>query len=172
MELNLHRLWILQVLECGGLAVLAGRPDAPQLVVQPMFGDRLVLIAPPDHPLAGRAATPGQLVGERFLMRERGSATRLLQEVGQGRWGLDGVTADMWGPETLKQSVGAGLGVSLISEHAVTRDVEHGVLAILDVRPAPAARPVVAHRRDRLLPPAEAAFLALLRELADWPGAP
>lgn len=154
-----------------GLAVLAGRPDAPQLVVQPMFSDRLVLIGPPDHPLAGRTAAPEALAGERFLMRERGSATRLLQEAELERWGMDGVTtADMWGPETLKQSVGAGLGVSLISEHAVTRDLAHGVLAVIDVEPAPTARPVVvAHRRDRLLSPAETAFLALLRELADWP---
>lgn len=154
-----------------GLAVLAGRPDAPQLVVQPMFSDRLVLIGPPDHPLAGRSTSPGELAGERFLMRERGSATRLLQEAELERWGMDGVTtADMWGPETLKQSVGAGLGVSLISEHAVTRDLAHGVLTIIDVEPAPTARPVVvAHRRDRLLSPAETAFLGLLRELADWP---
>jgi DNA-binding transcriptional LysR family regulator len=157
-----------------GLGVLAGRPDAPQLVVQPMFSDRLVLIAAPGHPLAGHPITPAELVGERFLMRERGSATRLLQEAELERWGLDAVTtADMWGPETLKQSVGAGLGVSLISEHAVVRDVTHGVLAVVDVRPVPAARPVVvAHRRDRLLSPAETAFLTLLRELADWPEAP
>jgi DNA-binding transcriptional LysR family regulator len=157
-----------------GLAVLAGHPDAPQLVVQPMFSDRLVLIGAPDHPLAGPPAAPADLVGERFLMRERGSATRMLQESELERWGLDGVTtADMWGPETLKQSVGAGLGVSLISEHAVTHDVSHGALTIIDVHPAPVARPVVvAHRRDRLLSPAETAFLALLRELADWPDAP
>lgn len=156
-----------------GLAVLAGRPDAPQLVVRPMFGDRLVLIGTPDHPLAGRPVAPGELAGERFLMRERGSATRLLQEAELARWAMEGLTtADMWGSETLKQSVGAGLGVSLISEHAVAREAADGVLAIIDVQPAPTARPVVvAHRRDRLLSPAETAFLALLRELADWPDA-
>lgn len=157
-----------------GLAVLAGHPDAPQLAVQPMFSDRLVLIATPDHRLVGRPVDPAELAGERFLLRERGSATRELQEAELARWDLDGVpTADMWGPETLKQSVGAGLGVSLISEHAVARDTLHGVLAVLDVRPAPGARPVVvAHRQDRILSPAEDAFLALLRELADWPGRP
>lgn len=154
-----------------GLAVLAGRPDAPQLVVQPMFTDRLVLIAPPDHHLVGRSVEPAELTGERFLLRERGSATRLLQETELARWGLEGVaSADMWGPETLKQAVGAALGVSLISEHAVARDTAHGTLAVLDVHPAPSARPVVvAYRRDRILAPAEDAFLALLRELADWP---
>lgn len=152
----------------------SGAEDAPQLVVQPMFSDRLVLIATPDHPLAGRTASPGELAGERFLMRERGSATRLLQETELARWGMDGVAgADMWGSETLKQSVSAGLGVSLISEHAVARETADGVLAVIDVRPAPTVRPVVvAHRRDRLLSPAETAFLALLRELADWPDTP
>jgi DNA-binding transcriptional LysR family regulator len=154
-----------------GLAVLAGRPDAPQLVVQPLLDDRLVLIGPPGHALAGRTVSPAELAGERFLMRERGSATRLLQDAELARWSMEGVSsADMWGPETLKQSVGAGLGVSLISEHAVARDVAQGVLTIIDVRPAPTARPVVvAHRRDRLLSPAESAFLARLRTLAAWP---
>ncbi|WP_219413491.1 LysR family transcriptional regulator [Pseudonocardia nigra] len=154
-----------------GLAVLAGRPNAPQLVVEPMFSDRIVLIGRPDHPLAGRVVAPSELASERFLLREHGSATRLLQQTELERWDLAGATtADMWGPETLKQAVSAALGVSLISEHAVARDTALGALAVIDVRPAPPARPVVvAHRRDRLLSPAERAFMAMLRELADWP---
>lgn len=154
-----------------GLALLAGHPDAAQLVVEPLSSDRLVLIGPPEHPLAGRVTAPAELAGEHFLLREHGSATRRLQEAELERWGLTGVTtAELWGPETLKQSVGVGLGVSLISEHAVARDVAHGALSIIDVRPPPAARPVVvAHRRDRLLSPAEIAFLRQLRELPEWP---
>ncbi|WP_433236854.1 LysR substrate-binding domain-containing protein [Streptosporangium sp. CA-135522] len=154
-----------------GLAVLAGRPPAPQLEVAAMFEDLLVLIAAPDHPLAGRPVDPAELAGERFLLREAGSATRQLQEAELARWGLGEVaTGDIWGTETLKQAVGAGMGLSLISEHAVTRDVALGALALIDVRPAPPARPiVVAHRRDRLLSPAESAFLRLLEEQANWP---
>ncbi|GAA3467586.1 LysR substrate-binding domain-containing protein [Nonomuraea roseola] len=154
-----------------GLAVLAGEPSAPQLEVVAMFGDQLVLIAASDHPLVGRPVDAAELARERFLLRESGSATRQLQEAELARWGLIEVpTSDIWGPETIKQAVSAGMGLCLISEHAVTRDVALGEVAIIDVRPAPSARPiVVAHRRDRLLSPAEFAFLRLLEEQADWP---
>lgn len=154
-----------------GIAVFADRPDADQVVVEPMFSDRLVLIAPPDHALAGCTAAPADLTGERFLMRERGSATRRLQEETLVHWGLEALEPiDMSGTETLKQGVAAALGVSLISEHAVAHETREGELAVIHVDPAPPARPVVVgYRRDRLLSAAERAFLALLHELRDWP---
>lgn len=154
-----------------GIAVFADRPEDDQLVVEPMFSDRLVLIAPADHALAGGPAAPADLARERFLMRERGSATRRLQEKTIVDWGLESPEPiDMSGTETLKQSVTAGLGVSLISEHAVAREIQEGTLAVIRVDPIPPARPVVVgYRRDRLLSAAERAFLAILHEIRDWP---
>lgn len=155
-----------------GLAVLAALPDAPQLVVEPLFADRLVLVCGPGHRYAGQPVRAADLTGEQFLLRERGSATRTVQEAQLARWNVDGgAVSEMRGAEALKQSVAAGLGISLLSEHAVARDVTTGLLARIEVDPAPGTRPiVVAYRRDRLLAPAEKAFLALLRGLGDWPG--
>ncbi|WP_218183142.1 LysR substrate-binding domain-containing protein [Streptomyces sp. PKU-EA00015] len=64
----------------------------------------------------------------------------------------------------------AGLGLALISEHAVVDDVRAGTLAVLPVSPVPRSRPVnLVRRRDRLLSPAERAFIELLRSVGEWP---
>jgi DNA-binding transcriptional LysR family regulator len=160
-----------------GIAVVAGGPGAAaQLLVEPVLQERLVLVAHRAHPLAGRTDPVDShlLAGECFLMREPGSHTRTQQERVLDEWQLtEAVTrSDVWGPEAVKQCVGAGLGVALISEHAVVDDVERsGALAILPVRPEPSPRPVsLLRRRDRLLSPAEHAFVQLLRSPdGSWP---
>jgi DNA-binding transcriptional LysR family regulator len=157
-----------------GLAVMAGRPRAAHLVTETFLQESLVLVAPPDHVLAGKTLSPGDLRDETFLLRERGSLTREQQEVVLGRWELtDSACAEMWGPETLKQAVVAGLGVTVISEHAVAQERATGVLVALDVVVPLESRPiVVAHRRDRLLSPAERTFRDLLHDTASWPSRP
>ncbi|GAA3470301.1 LysR family transcriptional regulator [Nonomuraea roseola] len=153
-----------------GVAVLAGQPSAPQLVSEPILQDRLVVITQPGHSLSSRdTAEPSELAGELFLLREPGSSTRELQEQAMETWGLDRST-EIWGPETIKQAVAAGLGVSLVSEHCVEQELADGRLAAVEVTPAPKPRPIVlAHRRDRLLGPAEQAFIAMLRTVRTWP---
>ncbi|QNS05356.1 LysR family transcriptional regulator [Streptomyces xanthii] len=153
-----------------GIAVVAGGPgETAQLLVEPVLQERLVLVARTGHPLADRLGPldPALLAGECFLMREPGSHTRTEQERVLDAWGLAETVprSDVWGPEAVKQCVGAGLGVALISEHAVVDDVERsGALTILPVEPEPSPRPVsLVRRRDRLLSPAERAFVRLLR---------
>ncbi len=154
-----------------GLAVMLGKPPAGQLISEKLLSERLVLVAPHGHPLVGRQVSPEELAGERFLMREKGSATRTRQDEALESWGLtEADHADMWGLETIKQAVMAGLGVSLISEHAIVTELEVNRLAVIDVAPGVAGRPVVvATRRDRLLSPAEKAFLSVLRDMRTWP---
>ena len=163
-----------------GIAIVAGQPGAPQLRTETVLDERLMLVAAPGHRLAAKSAdgsaaapiSPSELASERFLLREPGSQTRDLQEAALIGWDLDDMAkADMWGPETIKQSVAAGLGISLISEHAIDAEVREGRLSVVEVDPPLRSRPVVvAYRRDRLLSPAECAFLALVRTLRSWPG--
>lgn len=156
-----------------GIAVVAGTPTASQLVTETVLGERLVLIADPRHPLAaaGSVVAPEALADCRFLLREPGSQTRELQEQVLEDWELRQVSrGDVWGPEALKQCVAAGLGVTLISEHAVVDDVCSGSLVVVPVTQPPRPRPVnLVSRRDRLLSPAERAFVGLLRTTDHWP---
>ncbi|MDI3421183.1 LysR family transcriptional regulator [Streptomyces luteolus] len=155
-----------------GVAVVAGVPTASQLLTETVLDERLVLVASPAHPLAGRAeVAPRDLADCRFLLREPGSQTRVLQEQALSEWELDAVSRGaVWGPEAAKQCVAASLGIALISEHAVVDDVHAGTLTVLPVSPAPRPRPVnLVRRRDRLLSPAERAFIDLLRSAGGWP---
>ncbi|MEU6009576.1 LysR family transcriptional regulator [Streptomyces sp. NPDC047453] len=155
-----------------GVAVVAGVPAESRLVPETVLGERLVLIAAPGHPLAALdQVSPGDLKGCRILLREPGSQTRELQEQALAEWELTEVSrGEVWGPEAVKQCVAAGLGLALISEHAVVDDVRAGTLTVLPVDPAPRSRPVnLVRRRDRLLSPAERAFIELLRSVGQWP---
>lgn len=154
-----------------GLGVMLGKPAASQLLSERLLSEHLVLVAPAGHKLAGAPVQPEQLADQVFLLREQGSATRIRQDSALDTWGLPDVArADMWGLETIKQAVLAGLGISLISEHAIRTEVESGRLVVLDVDSPLDPRPVVvATRRDRLMSPAEQAFLQVLRDMGGWP---
>ena len=160
-----------------GLAIVAGQPGAPQLKTETVLDERLLLVAAPGHPLTSTAVplAPRELAAERFLLREPGSQTRDLQEAALIGWDLDDMAkADMWGPETIKQSVAAGLGISLISEHAIDAEVRDGRLVVLEVDPPLRSRPVVvAYRRDRLAVAGRAGVPGLgarVADLAGWRG--
>ncbi|MFJ9413250.1 LysR family transcriptional regulator [Streptomyces sp. NPDC101227] len=156
-----------------GVAVVAGTPHGDRFVVESVLEERLVLIAAPGHPLARHPGIgPDDLTGARFLLREPGSQTRELQEQVLADWGLaDAPRADIWGPEAVKQCVAAGMGLALISEHAVVDEIRAQTLTVLPAAPAPQPRPIsLIRRRDRLLSPAERAFLDVLRGLRGWPG--
>lgn len=156
-----------------GLGVFVGKPSNAQLHTQEIMLDLAVLVAAPDHPLAGKRVAAKELLEQRFILRERGSGTRSLQSGALAEWHLhDVASTEMWGSETVKQAVRAGLGISLLSEHAVRQELEHGLLASVEVDPPPVGRPVVAaYRRERVLAPSERAFLDALRDLNTWPSA-
>ena len=117
------------------------------------FGDHpLVIIAPPDHPLArARDISKERIAEEHFLIREPGSGTRISLEIFlsdvPGR--LDDLGVEMGSNETIKQAVMAGLGIAFISAHTIASEVEAGRLVILDVVGMPIRRQwfaVDAHR--------------------------
>jgi LysR family transcriptional regulator, low CO2-responsive transcriptional regulator len=161
--------WLLQGEVAVGLC--AALPRAEQLVAVPIFDEAMLLVAAAGSSLAGRPLSPEDLAGQRFLMREVGSATRRQQEEALRLWDLDGAEQwDLWGTETLKQAAHAGLGMALLPEHTTARERSAGILVALAVQPAPAGRTVYLVRRgDRVLTPPEAAFGELVHGLTNWP---
>ena len=161
--------WVLRGEAALGVGV--GAPREEQLVAEPLFEERMTLVADATSPLCGRVLRPDELSEHRFLVRETGSATRRQQDAVLAAWGLDAADRwEMWGPDTLKEAVHAGLGISLLSEHATARERDAGLLAELTVDPAPPARTVsLVRRADRTLTPPEEVFVAQLRAVGSWP---
>ncbi len=161
--------WVLRGEAALGVGV--GEPREEQLVAEPLFDEQMLLVAGVDSPLCGRALRPADLADQRFLVREMGSATRRQQDAVLALWGLDRAERwELWSPDTLKEAVHAGLGISLLSEHATARERASGLLAALTVDPAPPTRTVsLVRRADRTLTPPEALFVAQLRAVGSWP---
>jgi len=139
---------------------VTGRPPKEFEINSVVIGDHPhIVIAPPDHPLANRKRLPfSALAGERFLLREQGSGTRLLMRRLFSDAGLNPeLGLELGGNETIKQAVMAGLGIALISAHTVTAELGDGRLVALKASGLPVVRQwfVVRHQSKRLLPVAK-----------------
>ncbi|MGV9801846.1 LysR substrate-binding domain-containing protein [Mycobacterium sp. NPDC003449] len=153
------------------LGLCAETPREEQLLAHPLFEEEMVLVAAAGTSLARQSLRAEDLASQRFLMREMGSATRRQQEAALRLWGLDTAEQwDLWGPDTLKEAVHAGLGLALLSDHSTARERSSGVLVALSVEPPPPSRTVYLLRRaDRVLTPPEQAFVRLVDGISAWP---
>ncbi|MDQ0467130.1 LysR family transcriptional regulator [Labrys wisconsinensis] len=137
---------------------IMGRPPEELEVEATVIGENPhVIIAAPDHPLAGRRAIdPALLAGETMMVREPGSGTRSLME----RFFADARVAprrgmQMSSNETIKQAVMAGLGIAFISGHTIEAEIASGRLTMLDIVGLPVIRQwMIVHLRQRRLMPA------------------
>ena len=118
-----------------------------------------IIIAAPDHPLAGKKRIPlAELRGEPFLLREPGSGTRgVADRLFSRDRQLPSQGLEFGSNETIKQAVMAGMGIAVISSHTVAAELQEGRLAELDVKGLPINRKwfLVKHAGKRLLPSAE-----------------
>ena len=148
--------------------VIAGRPPAVEgLVAEPFLANPLVAIASPEHALVMQTQVPlARLADEVFLLREVGSGTRAAVEELFEVAGMPLKIGMVLGHvEAIKQAVAAGLGVSVLSEAAVKREVRYHRLAILQVEHFPIQRRwYIARVAQRPLIPSAAEFIEFLRE--------
>jgi DNA-binding transcriptional LysR family regulator len=120
-----------------------------------------VIVAAPGHPLVGRQSIPvSTLMCEPFVVRERGSDTWHSMEEGFGD-DLRGINIAMEirSTETIKQAVIAGMGVSFLSAHTISQEMNSGSLRVLDVQGFPLMLHwYMVHKRTKRLPPVAQAF--------------
>ncbi|MDA8361022.1 MAG: LysR family transcriptional regulator [Gammaproteobacteria bacterium] len=124
------------------------------LAVEVCWEDQLVFICPPDHPLAKAASVPVRdLLELPFLAREEGSGTRevisdYLNE-NHLQWHDLNLSMEFGSPESVKSSVEAGLGVSIVSQATVAKELKLGTLVALPLDP-PIQRPFsFVHQRQK-----------------------
>jgi LysR family transcriptional regulator, low CO2-responsive transcriptional regulator len=143
------------------LAIMGRSPQSIDTVAEPFAQNPHVIIAAPDHPLAGQHRILIETIArEHFIVREPGSGTRLaMQQFFEDQRQLCNVGMEMASNETIKQAVMAGMGVSFISRHTIDLELQTKRLVVLDVRGTPVIRQWhVAHLARKRLSPTASAF--------------
>jgi len=113
------------------IAFIEGISVSPELQALPWREDRLVIVAPPNHPLVKRPPADLQelLDNPDWILRERGSGTRTIFENALGdQMHRLSVYLELGHTEAIKSAVAGGLGVSCLSVIAVKSMLEHGEL--------------------------------------------
>lgn len=145
---------------------VGGHLAGDEVDVIPWVTDRLVLIVAPDHPFAKkRSIRSDDLRNEKFVLRERGSATRAAIS---SRLEISGLEIDpvmeMENPESVKKAVQSGLGMAFISRFAVEAELKTRSLIAIRVRGLRIDRELkIVYRRDKHLGRAAKAFIEMAR---------
>ncbi len=100
--------------------------------------DRLVMITPKNHPLAAKGdVSLGDLKGQNFVGREKGSGTRAVYEKAFKDAGLAltdlNTVAEVGSTEGVIQAVEGGAGIGIVSELAVKEAIELGKVQALNI---------------------------------------
>jgi DNA-binding transcriptional LysR family regulator len=149
------------------LLIMGQVPDGIAVEATPIIDNEMVVVAAPDHPLAGKRNIRLQdISAARFLVREPGSGTRQAVERQFARQGLE-ITPymELGNAEAIKQGVMAGLGISVLSRRNLGLELTNHHIAILDVEGFPLIRRWYAvYLRGKKLSLAARSFLASLKD--------
>lgn len=154
------------------LYIMSMPPTDIDLEDQVFLPNPLVVIAGQSHPLASRRQVHLEdLADMRFILRERGSGTRMAIDAHFKRLRFrPDLRLELGSNEAIKEAVAGGLGVSIISIHALHgQRAEHGV-SMLEVEgfPIQSQWHVVRQKGKQPSPIARVFQQHLMEESARW----
>jgi DNA-binding transcriptional LysR family regulator len=150
------------------LGLVGGKGDSPHLEYRCFACDRMVLVVAAGHPWARRKQVSlAQLCGQPLILREVGSGSRWCLEQALVRAGKSlrdvRVALELGSNEAIQEAVQRSLGLAVLSNHAVARQVRSGLLHSLRVTGLALKRQMFAvWDRRRVLPIPARLFLDLL----------
>ena len=148
------------------LAIMVRPPADADAESEPFAPHPYVIVAAPSHPLVGRKRVPmATLLKESFVVREKGSDTWKSMEEGFGEHMKEvRVAMEIPSTETIKQAVMAGMGISFLSAHTISKELQARSLRLIRAQGFPLMLNwYVVHRRHKRLPPVAQAFRDFLR---------
>jgi DNA-binding transcriptional LysR family regulator len=103
------------------LYIMGVPPDDLDIDSDPLISNPLIVVAPSTHPLAKRRRIRfEELADQTFLMREKGSGTRItVERVFREKQVPLNVQMELGSNEAIKQAVAGGLGLAIMSRHAI-----------------------------------------------------
>ncbi|MFB5193407.1 LysR family transcriptional regulator [Neobacillus sp. KR4-4] len=149
------------------VGIVEGDFKDKNLVIEPFAEDSMYLVASPKHSLAQKndEINISELEEETWIVRENGSGTR---EVTEKMFRLCEVipkkTLEFGSTQLIKESVEAGLGVSLLSYWAIRKECSMGSLHVINVKQLPIKRKFSIVLRSPFQTKALSVFLELVRD--------
>ncbi|PXX40195.1 LysR family transcriptional regulator [Undibacterium pigrum] len=149
--------------------IMSTPPKDIDVVKQVFLPNPLVVVAPLHHPLAGKKRLQfARLLNERFILRERGSGTRLACEHYFSENKITPVVRlELGSNEAIKQAVAADMGLTILSRHALGDHLKDQNLTVLDVQDFPImSNWYIVHLQGKRLSPIASNFLGYLSQHA------
>lgn len=122
------------------LGVVEGPVANKNLLVEVCRVDQLVVVVPPDHPMAGKESmTMEEVIDHPFVCREEGSGTRDVILEHMTGLGLDrnslNISLELGSPESIKGAVEAGMGISIVSIATLEKELALDKLVAIKLDP-------------------------------------
>lgn len=137
----------------------------PNIAVIPFRNDKLIIVCGPEHRLARRRRVSVEaLAGEDFIAFERDIPTRKTIDriLKQSKVSVN-YRMEFDNIETIKRSVEAGIGVSILPETAVANEVRNKQLVALNFTEGVFTRPIgIIHRKGKVFSEAARQFVNML----------
>ncbi|MED5408674.1 MAG: LysR substrate-binding domain-containing protein, partial [Pseudomonadota bacterium] len=151
------------------IGIVEGPVSNKNLVTEVCWTDELVLVTPPEHPLAGDTAVePQKIMDYPFISREEGSGTREVigdylrdHELAFSAFNL---AMEFGSPESIKSAVAAGLGISVLSVATLDKELSLNLLAKTSLNPALTRPFSIVYQRQKFRLRAMEEFLLFIRE--------
>lgn len=154
------------------LYIMSMPPADIDLEDQVFMPNPLVVIAASSHPLAARRKMDlKDLSSLRFILRERGSGTRMAIDAHFKRLGFKpDLRLELGSNEAIKEAVAGDLGVSVVSSHALHGQAAEQGVSVLNVKGFPIASHwhVVRQKGKQLSPIAKVFLDHLLVQSGKW----
>ncbi len=151
------------------IAIIAKTEEHPDVCFFPFSKEEVVLIAAPDHHLAGKSPTTFEYISkEPIIMKEIGSGTRKLVNNIFAKYNcMPVMLMETSNTEFIKQLVQRGDGISFLVKEAVAVELRDGKLATVPLQGHRLFLDIsVAYLKDQHLSPPAKAFLDILGKLA------
>jgi len=150
-------------------AFLLSPPINPQgLIVESLIEEPIMVISHPDHPLTRLSQVlPSDLNGETILTTEQGCNYRqLFEQMLSANSVHIGTKIEFASIEGIKQCVIAGLGIAVLPEMTIEKEIEQGKIAVLPwAGPSFPISTQLAWHKDKWVSPALKAFVDIARSI-------
>lgn len=119
--------------------IVGQAPTGPGIHSIPFLTNPLVILASPNHPMAGKKdIAVDTLLNDNFIMREPGCGTYLTMNNMVKELGVQFKSSMALGSnEAIKQAVIGELGISMLSIYSLVHEISSGELVVLDVEGFP-----------------------------------